>query len=45
MSAVATGSNARFITLLTPREPAAPVPTLSVDGDIVYVGDERVLLR
>jgi len=45
VSAASTGRNARFITLLFPREPSAPVPTLSVDGDIVYVGDERVVLR
>jgi uncharacterized heparinase superfamily protein len=42
VSAVATGTGARFITLLAPREPGAAVPTLSVFGDTVYVGDERI---
>jgi hypothetical protein len=45
VTAVAAGTDARFITLLAPREPGAPVPTLSVDGDTVHVGDERVVLR
>ncbi len=45
VSAVASGNDARFITLLSPREPGVPVPTLSVDGDAVYVGDERIVLR
>ena len=45
VSAVATGVNARFITLLAPREPGVPIPTLSSDGDTVSVGEERIVLR
>jgi hypothetical protein len=45
LSAVATGTHARFITLLAPREPGAAVPTLSCDGDIVHVGNTRIVLR
>jgi hypothetical protein len=44
LSAVAQGTHARFLTLIAPREPGAPAPTLLQDGDTLIVGDDRITL-
>jgi hypothetical protein len=44
VSAVATGTDATFITLLVPRDPGAPVPSLIREGDVLHVGDRAIVL-
>lgn len=44
VSAVACGGDARFVTLLAPREPGAPAPALLRDGDAFHVGADTIVL-
>jgi uncharacterized heparinase superfamily protein len=44
VSAVATGENASFVTLLVPRTAGAPAPPLIRDGDTLHVGDDVFVL-